>query len=164
MGPLKTYEDVLVSSVPYDFERRPYWQVPRQVLADWAALIGELARLFHPTFRAPELTETAQFRSETIDSDGPYGSSESYYKLSYVSFDLLSPDGTGVRVAFEEGRIEGGEPLEIGTLGLHPRISSYIDKGSRSPRARIFVFHDDAMDQAVQTVLKKHSNHLRPPS
>lgn len=85
MAELKTYEDVLVSGVSFDFEGRAYGEVPRAVSRDWVALVVKVA---------------------------------------------------GV---------------------VQPQVSSYIQKGARSPRARIYVFHGADKAAAVEAVIAGHS-------
>jgi hypothetical protein len=161
MNDFKVYKNVLVSGKSHDFEGRSYREVPRALLVDWVSLVVQLAQLLHPEFHARSLTATDQFQTETIDSDGPYGSSENYYTLSYVFMDLTSSDGVGVRILFEDGRQEGGEPLGIETQGIHPQISSYIDKGTRGPLARIHIVHDDEATASVEKLISLHSAKFR---
>jgi hypothetical protein len=157
MSELRTFADVLVSSTAFDFKGRAYHDVPRAVLADWASLMASLAGLLHPGFAAPTLPETFQFSQEMITSDGPYGSDENYYMLSYFYLDLTDAKGVGLRIAFERGRQGGEEPLGIETRGVQPQISSYIDEGARSPRARIYVFLEDAQTGPVQQLISAHA-------
>src|SRR6476660_2844586 len=80
----RTYYNVLVSVVEYDFSRNHHSRIPRQIYADWTVLIVKLAKIIYPAFEAPPLPDYLFFETETIPSDGPYSASADYYMLDYV--------------------------------------------------------------------------------
>jgi hypothetical protein len=145
---LHSYENVPVSTVP--FNPAAGWHlVPCRLLVDWVALVERVARAIAPAYAAAPLPDPVVFAHEIIPSDGPYPSREDWYQLSW--FHLTLP---GLRIAFERGRHGGGEPLEVATTGLEHNVSSFMDPVAQTPpRARVFVWHEDAQTPAVRRAL-----------
>lgn len=149
MPPLVTYEDVAISSLEFDARISGWADVPRQLLVDWLALLSKVARVVAPDYSPPALPDPIEYAKETIASDGPYGSSENFYYLSYFSIELA-----GLRLSFEHGRQEGCEPLGMETTGLPYNVTSYLAADHHgTAKARFFVWHNEAEAQALQAIL-----------
>lgn len=155
-NPLHTYNQVRVSGLDHDFSRHLHHQVPVQLLADWAELLCNLASVVEPKFGVPPFPSRIEFQTEVINSDGPYGSSEDYYQLDYVFFEHKCESGYGLRVSFENFRVGGSNPIGMETIGMKRNISSYIDKDSNRPVARIFAFHKSKMAPTIEAIIANH--------
>jgi len=156
MVDLHTYDNVLVSGVKYDFSQNRHENIPRQLYAEWAALIVELAKSVHPPFAVPPLPEFPNFQTEAIPSDLPYPADENYYTLDYISFSLESENGYGLRIDFENGRQGGNNPVNIETFGFNRSVSSHIYKDAKSPLAIIFAWHDADKTPEIEAIIARH--------
>ena len=154
---LKTYENVLVSGVEHNFSLHDHAKVPRALVADWASLMTRLTRVIHPGFAPPPVPEVLVFQEETIHSDGPYPADENYYTLDYVYLTLLGAAGSGLSLNVERCRRDGGDPICLNTVKLHPQTSSHIWRDATEPRASIFLFHDSDKTPEVQAIIAQHT-------
>lgn len=152
----RTYENVPVSGVEYNFSRNYHSRIPRRLYADWVRLITKLAKAVDPAFEVPPLPEVLFFTTETIPSDGPYSSNPDYYMLDYVYLELKAENGCGLKIHYEVGRQGGGEPVCIETIGLNDRIYSYIHKESTSPRAYIYIRHTPEQTTEIKEIIARH--------
>jgi hypothetical protein len=150
------YRDVLVSGVEYDFSRNRHENIPRQLYAEWAALLVKLAKVVFPSFDVPPLPETMFFRTESIPSDGPYSASEDYYMLDYVFFEQKTENEHGLRISFENGRMGGDNPVSMETLGFNGSVSSHIYSEAKSPLASIYVRHGDERSSEIAEIIARH--------
>jgi hypothetical protein len=156
MSDFRTYENVLVSGVKYDFSGNRHENIPRRLYADWAALIVKIARAIQPQFSVPPLPETLEFKTESIHSDDPYRSDPDYYILDYVFFELKAENGDGLNINFENGRQGGGNPVTIETLGISDSVSSRIFKDTKAPLAEIFVRHSAEVTPEIEEIIALH--------
>lgn len=152
----RTYENILVSGVEYDFSSNHHSRIPRKLYADWVRLITKLAKAVDPAFEVPPLPEPLFFTTESIPSDGPYSSSPNYYMLDYVHLELEAENGCGLKINYELGRMGGGEPVCIETFGFSYGISSCIHKDSISPRANIYMYHTAEQTAEILEIIRSH--------
>jgi hypothetical protein len=158
MMDLKTYENILVSGVPFNFSRNLHENIPPRLLFDWATLVCQIAKVVHPAFPILLIPQSFEFKTESISSDGPYGSSENYYTLDYVSFQLTGENGCGFTIAFENGRQDGENPVWIETLGFNYSVSSYIYQNSAAPLAKFFVWTDEQQKVEIDEIFTRHQS------
>lgn len=159
MFDLRTYDDVLVSGVKYDFSQNRHENIPRRLYAEWAALMVELAKAVHPAFAVPPFPASPAFQTEVIPSDLPYPADENYYTLDYISFRLESENGCGLSINFENGRQGGNNPVSIETYGFNYGVSSHIFKNAESPLAQIFVWHEADKTQEIEEIIARHKEY-----
>lgn len=156
MTDLKTYENVLVSGVSHNFSIYRYERIPCRLFADWTALVHKIAIVVHPQFTLPPFPNFFEFTTESIPSDGPYGSSENFYYLDYVYFLLKGKDDYGIKIDFENFRQEHPAPINLETVGFSRGVSSHIDKESTSPLATFYVWHDEDKASEIMETFARH--------
>lgn len=146
----QTYTKVGVSDKAPGFENG-YADVHPAFLNDWLQRFVAAIRLLDPEFPDAELKLPLKFQSEWIDSDGPYGSSENFYQLRY--FYLVLSEGTPreIRISFEEGRHDGGEPICLDAIGSSLRASSCIHRPD--PTATFHLWHEPARRPEFEALL-----------
>lgn len=168
MSDLKVYKNILVSGVQHDFSRHPHESIPRNLFADWAALTCKIAKTVNPAFSVPAFPESFEFETALIHSDDPYGSTEYFYTLDLVYFDLIGENDYGIRISFENGRLEGDNFIEIETIGrvsyaesFQPNfiVSSHVPKAATSPLAEFFVWHAAEQTPEIEDVFARHREH-----
>jgi hypothetical protein len=153
---LHIYKEVLVSGTDYDFSREMHYSIPHRLYADWAALVVALAKAVDPTFDAPPFPDWLSFETESIPSDGPYSANADYYMLDLVSCELTAQNGHGLKIHYENGRMGGGEPVNMETIGLSGGVSSHIYKTATSPIADVYVWHDDDKAAEIADIIVRH--------
>jgi hypothetical protein len=119
-------------------------------------VVFQIAKVVHPAFLPPTLPDYFNFETETITSDGPYGSSENFYYLDYNYFKLTGEKGFGFKIYYEDGRQDGDNPVSIETLGFSYGVSSHIYKSSTSPRAFFYVWQEPDRTAAIEKVFARH--------
>src|SRR5205085_1219291 len=96
-------------------------RVPRLVVVKTLALHARVWKALGMTFVPPDVPETIFWNRESIASDGPYGSSEDYYMLDYVSWSAPP-----VSMNFEDGRIGATPTLSIESEVGGEKISALL--------------------------------------
>lgn len=164
MSALKSYENILVSPVDYNFSQNQHENIPYQLYADWIKLVIELAKTIQPIFNIPPFPRSFEFETESIPSDGPYSSSENYYMLDFVYCKLIG-ETDGIMISFEDGRQGGGNPVSIETLrfethssAFYPNylVSSHILKSATSPLATFYISHDETKKAEIKSIFAQH--------
>ena len=164
MSRLKSYENILVSAVDYNFSQNPHENIPQQLFADWINLVSELAKFIQPTFNIPSFPRSFKFETESIPSDGPYSSSANYYMLDFVYYKLIG-ETDGIMISFEDGRQGGGNSVSVETLqfethssAFYPNylVSSHILKSATSPLATFYISHDETKKAEIKSIFARH--------
>lgn len=156
MAEIKTYKDILVSSVDFDFTRNAVEAVPHQLYAEWAALVIEITKAIYPAFEAPPFPTSLEWTDDSLPSDGPYPSSENYYMYDVSYVQLKGENDYGIEISIESGRQDRGSNVNINSLGSSYGVSSFIFLNSPSPLATFFIFPAPEQNPAIEAIFAKH--------
>jgi hypothetical protein len=156
MPDIKTFEDVPVSGVAFDFRHNSTAAIPHQLYVEWAALVVEVAQEVRPGFEAPPLPASFEFETCSLPSDGPYPASEDYYLYDFSYFSLAGANGEGIQISIESGRQDRGDTVNIDTCGFSYGVSSFIFLSAAAPRATFYVFRTPEQTTAVDDVFARN--------